>query len=1612
MKWQSRPIFVSSTFNDMQAERDFLRTHVFPALEERLKRRRQHLEWVDLRVGVATAGEASAQARELQILKVCLTEIKRCRPFLIVLVGDRYGWIPPAERIMTAAREEGFEGDVVGRSVTDLEVRYGVFDALDDRPRSFFYFRDLAPIADMPRELASVYSDAGDAERMAGLANLKRDILRNVPERVRRYSAAWDSVAQKVVGLEAWGQQVIADLWSELEDVTAADVEAEPTSWQNAERIALEDYITDRTRDFVGRKRMLDNLQKLAMSPPGDCQPWAHCLIGQAGTGKSAVLGQLYRRLQGAGSFVLMHAASASPRSHSVEDMLRRWSEELAAGLGLEVDAADSVPDTIERTFHSLLERMAAERHVVVLIDALDQFEATVRARSLAWLPRQWPRNARLIATAIPCDASMALIAREGASHESMPQLDKEEALGIVEAICARYHRALEPEVVEALLARNGAEGPAWAAPLWLVLATEELNLVDADDLARSRRYEGEPAEQLRSMMLDIVAALPTDTVGLYTATFDRSEALFGRQFTTAFLRLIAISRGGWRENDFKVLLPRMVAQLHGPDATIQPWDELQFASLRRLFRGQVRQRGKIGQWDFNHGQMRVAVRARAGGLQVPEQRFHAEVATHLLSLEPDDPLRVTETMLHLVESEDWERAAAHYGNPHLTEDEVSGCTQVIADRVLSAEAGTDRLSHVHQLLDAPQRGTADRQESNAGWLARELLLRLDAALDQRVDIETRTRLIAATGEKIHQLVAGGESWLLRDLGAALLKAGEVQAARGLLPAALISYRAALDTSKQFEGLLVGTDAPFADSIQKSQVDGGLSLCRFDQSIAHERIGDVLNDQGDLPGALKSYEAKRMVMAALTATDPTEAEWRRDLSVAHERIGSIHAAQGDLPEALASFETSLAIREALNKEQPDIVLWQSDLSISYGLIGETQLALGAVALARSSYESALNFADRAAKSDPLNVKLQHFLGISLERFGDLSHMEGDFKEALKAYLAKQDINERLADADPNNVRWIREAAVAYTKTGDVLQKLNDFAGAVSCLARALDIFAHLARLDSLNTAWQRDLYGTHIRVGDALKAQGDLNEAHKHYRIGHDGLERLVQQAPGIIEWAHDLAVAKGRIGDVLADQGDIDGALQEFVAKRDILVSHSEAFSRNTNWQDLLHETEISIGDILQARGNPIEALVCYRNALDNLGELADTDPGNGKWQLERARVLDKVGPLQQVVGDLEGALVTYRASLAIGESRAETPPEEQERQIWLHQRIGDACLLQADVAAAQSSYRAMLRLSRQLVESDQDNATFRHDLFVSHSKLGDLFAALGSADDALANYQAALGIARSLAEDDAADIGRQRDIMVILSNIGSCLGGAGRIEEALDNHRSAHGISKRLARDHPMDRDLQHDLAVSYERLGRFMIEQAERPADGLLMYNASRAQRERISRGQPADFHAQGELSRIHILVGNAQRDAGNLSAALEGYRKALGTAQILAEAEPDVAAWRLRVMEIYINIIIVVTKQGKLDEAHAVCCAYIDVANSLLEAEPGNVEHLFCLAVGQGNYSRTLERMGHWQAAHAVMHEACEIARRLETIPEQSLRATDLLGSFELDLERLETRLQGA
>ena len=112
-------VFVSSTFKDMQFERDALNTYVAPLIDAHLAPRGEAVYFGDLRWGVNTT-ELDSEESSKKVLDVCLDEIDNCKPYMIVLVGERYGWIPAQELIDEACVLKGIE-KIRDVSVTELD---------------------------------------------------------------------------------------------------------------------------------------------------------------------------------------------------------------------------------------------------------------------------------------------------------------------------------------------------------------------------------------------------------------------------------------------------------------------------------------------------------------------------------------------------------------------------------------------------------------------------------------------------------------------------------------------------------------------------------------------------------------------------------------------------------------------------------------------------------------------------------------------------------------------------------------------------------------------------------------------------------------------------------------------------------------------------------------------------------------------------------------------------------------------------------------------------------------------------------------------------------------------------------------------------------------------------------------------------------------------------------------------------------------------------------------------------------------------------------------------------------------------------------------------------
>lgn len=136
-------IFVSSTFRDMHYERDIIQTKVVPAINAVAAEYDESITAFDLRWGVNTT-DMSEESSAKKVLSVCLNEIDRCRPYMIVILGYRYGWIPDSKMLTEAIQgKNNFSLSEENISVTALEIEYGALSDSADIERTLFYFREI-----------------------------------------------------------------------------------------------------------------------------------------------------------------------------------------------------------------------------------------------------------------------------------------------------------------------------------------------------------------------------------------------------------------------------------------------------------------------------------------------------------------------------------------------------------------------------------------------------------------------------------------------------------------------------------------------------------------------------------------------------------------------------------------------------------------------------------------------------------------------------------------------------------------------------------------------------------------------------------------------------------------------------------------------------------------------------------------------------------------------------------------------------------------------------------------------------------------------------------------------------------------------------------------------------------------------------------------------------------------------------------------------------------------------------------------------------------------------------------------------------------------------------
>ncbi|MCX5893307.1 MAG: DUF4062 domain-containing protein [Deltaproteobacteria bacterium] len=612
--WRTVKVFISSTFRDMQAERDHLVRFVFPRLREELLKRRIHLVDVDLRWGVTS---------EQNVLEVCTQIIDECRPRFLCILGGRYGWTPPG-------REE---------SITAQEIRYAVLHRPDVNEYRFFYFRDPDVTASIPEAAAKAggYQEfpmpdeeaeygpeeakARTQRRSEKLESLKQEI-RDAGYGPFIYPARWDESQQRLVDLKAFGDQVYADLLWSIDDEFGPDAPQELDEFA-AESAAIEAFIQERVERYVAGSRQ-NLLQELTAFVEGKGPPNVLVISGEPGSGKSALLGKFYldyintaKKPTHPQDLVIPHFIGASPGSTDLRRSLRRFCHELAQAAGLEEEIPQDLQELV-RKFPDLLKRAAAGRRVVLLIDALNQMDAAGNAHAMYWLPNNIPAHVRIIVSSLerptehPTLTTLRRRGNERVREEELNPLGAEDRRAIITGFLNRYRKRMTPEQIVTLLGKEESGNP-----LYLLTVLEELRTLGT-------------YEEITKRIKDLPGQVP----GLFQWIFRRLEddpgfqdeegRPIGKNLVRGFASLLGASRYGLSQLELADLLAPGAPQAHPP---IPPDSQGNVAALLGLLRPYLMRRGEL--LDFFHGQLQQAAQVAYFVQDEPRQAAHSYLADY-----------------------------------------------------------------------------------------------------------------------------------------------------------------------------------------------------------------------------------------------------------------------------------------------------------------------------------------------------------------------------------------------------------------------------------------------------------------------------------------------------------------------------------------------------------------------------------------------------------------------------------------------------------------------------------------------------------------------------------------------------------------------------------------------------------------------------------------------------------------------------------------------------------------------------------------------------------------------------------------------------------------------
>lgn len=458
--------FLSSTFNDMQSERDYFRLTLEDKVNEKLRTAGLFLEFVDLRWGVNVQTEDEREY-DKKVLNVCLGEIENAKPFFIVFLGERYGWTPNSEDVLSVLYELGnLKDNFENKSITEIEISYALNTYIDTK-KCLFYFRNPVDFGDDDKARKKYVSTGEDFQR---LYNLKEKIIELFPNQVRTYDALWNKDKESFILGSDFEKLVYDDVENLFND--EYDLNLFQTDLQKKKSV-VDLTIAKKTALFAGRTSILSQ----AFNYIANGEKKILDIVSEEGFGKSVFISKLASQLMlDADKIVLPYVCDSVDEVFSLRELIVYFLETL----GFNEDNSVYTIEELIKKFQQTLNVIACDKQVVILIDSIDRI--ILDSKEWSFLNTFAYNNVKLVISR-DIDASMArFISAMDSVSLRLSNYSADDINDVVNKFFSLSHRTIGKDVVKELVSKEKRSPKTCSNPSYLNLLLQEIDSLSEKD--------------------------------------------------------------------------------------------------------------------------------------------------------------------------------------------------------------------------------------------------------------------------------------------------------------------------------------------------------------------------------------------------------------------------------------------------------------------------------------------------------------------------------------------------------------------------------------------------------------------------------------------------------------------------------------------------------------------------------------------------------------------------------------------------------------------------------------------------------------------------------------------------------------------------------------------------------------------------------------------------------------------------------------------------------------------------------------------------------------------------------------------------------------------------